>query len=344
MRTGYLLLLLVHLSASSWSQTTRIAFGSCAKQYHPLDIFDTILAHHPSHFIFLGDNIYADTEDKDLMCARYDSLAMKVPFQHLKDSTIIWATWDDHDYGANDAGKEYPQKEQSKGVFLDFFSEPVSSCRWKHAGIYTSYFLKENGLTIQFLVLDTRTFRDTLIPYDGAYAGVPGFHYTLEYAPNTDPTANLLGFEQWTWLEQELMLPADVRVICSSIQFAHSFNGFESWNNFPLEKQRMIDLIHCTDANGVVFISGDVHYGEISKNEIDAGYPLYDITSSGLSSKWHRPAPNYNRIAGPVMENNFGLLTIGQQTGETFLLFELIDTGNKLRSQLTIPLNELQLK
>jgi alkaline phosphatase D len=339
-----LFLLIAVPSTLLWGQTTRIAFGSCAKQFHPLDIFDTILTHHPSHFIFLGDNIYADTEDKELMCARYDSLAMKPSFQHLKDSTIIWATWDDHDFGANDIGKDYPQKEQSKTIFLDFFSESSTSYRWKHEGIYTTYFLKQNGLNIQFILLDTRTFRDALAPYNGTYDSIPGFHYELEYSPTSDSLASILGNEQWIWLERQLMLPADIRIVCSSIQFGHSFNGFESWNNFPVEKQRFIDLISCTQANGIVFISGDVHYGEISKNETDAGYPIYDITSRGLSSKWHRPAPNYNRISGPIMENNFGFLTIEHDSNTTLLHFELIDDKNDSRSQLTIPLSELQIK
>lgn len=29
----------------------------------------------------------------------------------LKKTTKILATWDDHDYGANDAGAEYPKKK-----------------------------------------------------------------------------------------------------------------------------------------------------------------------------------------------------------------------------------------
>ena len=69
------------------------------------------------------------------------------------------------------------------------------------------------------------------------------------------------------------------------------------------------DLIKKNKANGVVFITGDVHYSEISKLETDF-YPIYDFTSSGLSSTWHFATPNKNRIEGPIMDNHFGLITI----------------------------------
>jgi hypothetical protein len=72
------------------------------------------------------------------------------------------ATWDDHDYGVNDGGKEYPKKEESKKIFLDFFKEPDTSSRWKHKGIYTSYYYGEAGKKLQVIVLDCRTFRDRL--------------------------------------------------------------------------------------------------------------------------------------------------------------------------------------
>ena len=86
-----------------------------------------------------------------------------------------------------------------------------------------------------------------------------------------------------------------------------------------------------------------MHLGEISKCEIDAGYPLYDITSSGLSMKWHSPTYNLNRIEGPVMQNNFGLLTI-EKGAITNLHFQLIDANNASQAELLIPLTELQFK
>jgi alkaline phosphatase D len=65
----------------------------------------------------------------------------------------------------------------------------------------------------------------------------------------------------------------DIRLIGSSTQFSISYNGYEAWANVPHERQRMLDLIKTTKANGVLFMSGDVHYAEISKIANPGAYP-----------------------------------------------------------------------
>ena len=149
-----------------------------------------------------------------------------------------------------------------------------------------------------------------MLPYNGNRKGQKGYEYELDYSPYATSDSTMLGEEQWKWLEEQLMMPADVRIIASSTQFSITHNGYEAWANFPHEQKRFVDLIKKTKANGVFFISGDVHYAELSKLTVEGGYPLYDVTSSGITSTWDFATPNDNRIDGPVMENNYGLVTI----------------------------------
>lgn len=342
MKTRILLLTLSALAFSAHAQHVKIAFGSCARQSDTLAIFDTIVANHPSHFIFLGDNIYGDTEDMELLKAKYQLLEAHTGFQHLRDSTIVWATWDDHDFGQNDAGKNYPKKEESKEIFLDFFREPESSERRNHPGIYTSYMLEQDGLKIKVILLDTRTFRDELSPYDNSLAYDSAYQYGLDYTPTYFRYKTLLGKEQWSWLKDELEEPADIRILCSSIQMSHSYNGYESWTNFPIELKRFQKLLRKTKTNGLFVISGDVHYGELSVLSTKGNYPIYDLTSSGLSSKWHMATPNTHRIAGPVMENNFGMLTFDKTSTDCIIRFQLIDRYNEIVIDKNVALSELQ--
>ena len=86
---------------------SRIAFGSCARQDKEQPIWDAVVETKPEHFVFLGDNVYADTEDMDVMRAKYALLGKQPGYQKLKATCPVHATWDDHDYGANDAGAEY---------------------------------------------------------------------------------------------------------------------------------------------------------------------------------------------------------------------------------------------
>jgi alkaline phosphatase D len=336
------ILLINGLDINAQMLPSKIAFGSCGHQDKPLSIFHNILTHQPELFIFLGDNIYGDTRRMCVMRKKYRKLAQNENFKLFRRSVPIIATWDDHDYGENDAGKYYPKKNQTKKIFLKFFREPRHSDRWKHEGIYTSYTYTKNNKTLQIILLDCRTFRNNLLPYDGFLRGDSAYHYHLDYSPypiSSDST--LLGSEQWMWLKHELSKPADVRIIGSSIQFATQFNGYEAWANFLGEQKRMLELIKETKSNGVFFISGDVHYAELSYIPNPGSYPIYDLTCSGLSEEWKFATPNDHRIGMPVMDNHFGLIKIDWFTEHPTIRLEVWDNSNKLRIIKAIPLSDL---
>lgn len=318
----------------------KIAFGSCASENDELPIFYEVVKHKPDLFIFLGDNIYGDTKDINVMKRKYEKLAKKKSFQQLKKNITIIATWDDHDYGWDDIGRHYPLKKESKEVFLNFFEEPQSSERRKHDGIYTSYIYNVQNKKIQIILLDERTFRDDIPEYNNEVKGDERYFYHLDHGIQTSKDSTILGKEQWMWLKKEFQKPADIRIIGSGTQFGIEYNSYESWANFPHEQQKMLSLINETQANGVLFISGDVHYAEISKLINKKTYPIYDITASGLSSTWHFATPNKNRIEGPVMHNHFGLLTINPV--KDVITAEIYDVTGNQRIEYTINTNQLK--
>lgn len=347
MKRIFILSVLIALNLHSLSQQktiSKIAFGSCAYEKQSQPILDLVVKHKPDLFIYLGDNIYGDTYDMIELQAKYDSLASKPEFQRLKKNTRLLAIWDDHDYGWNDSGKEYLFKKESKEIFLNFFDEPQHSERRKHEGIYTSYIFETNGKKLQIILLDNRTFRSGLRNYRGELNNKPEFFYPLDYYPHQIEDSLLLGEEQWKWLEGELRKPADIRIIGSGTQFGISFNGYEAWANFPHEQKRMLELIKKTKANGVFFITGDVHYAEISKLQYEGLYPIYDFTSSGITSTWHFATPNTNRIEGPVMDNHFGLITIDWNTNNPTIKMEVFDKSNNQRMEYSVSLNEISFK
>jgi alkaline phosphatase D len=335
--------LCLHAQQSS-GLISKIAFGSCAHEKKPQPVLDLVVQHKPDLFVYLGDNIYGDTHDMKMLQSKYDSLAAKPEFQRLKQSAKIVATWDDHDYGWNDAGKHYPFKKESKEIFLKFFNEPASSERRKHEGIYTSYLFEGNGKKLQLILLDNRTFRSDLRLYRGELSRQAKYFYPLDYYPHQIEDSAFLGEEQWRWLEGELKKPADLRIIGSGSQFGISFNGYEAWANFPHEQKRFIDLVKKTKANGVLFISGDVHYAEISKLKAEDCYPIFDVTSSGITSTWTFATPNDNRIEGPVMDNHFGLISIDWKAKDPQIKMEIWDVRNNQRIEHTIGLSEIMFK
>lgn len=276
----------------------KIAFGSCAHQDLPQPILDSAAAKRPDLFIWLDDNTYGDTKDMAVLKAKYDKLKAKPEFQRLKGISRFLATWDDHDYGWNDSGRHYPFKAASKKNFLGFWDEPSDSPRRSRKGIYNAYYFEQNGKRLQVILLDNRTFRDNLRIYRGELSHNNRFFYPLDYYPHEIQDSTLLGEAQWAWLENELRKPADLRIIGSGTQFSISYNGYEAWSNFPHERQRMLYLIKKTRANSMIFITGDVHYAEISVLNEPGIYPIYDITSSGITPPGTLPPPTTTESKG----------------------------------------------
>lgn len=311
----------------------RIAMGSCGYQDLPQPILRIAADWNPDVFLFLGDNIYGDTENMDTLRAKYNRLGSKPEFKRLAERSAILAVWDDHDYGVNDGGEEYPKKVESKEIFLQFWNEPAASVRRQHLGIYHSSVCGPVGKRTQFIMLDNRTFRTPVV------AGIPGKDIN-DYVVDTNRSARMLGEDQWKWLEDELKKPAEVRIIMTSTQFVSEFNGYELWALKPFEKQRMIDLISRTKANGVVFVSGDVHFGELSMQKPDNTYPLYDLTASGITST-DFPQPNRYRLAKEIHENHFGAITINWESADPSITFEIYNVVKDAVYSKSINLSEL---
>ena len=329
------------MSTTNSTLPTKIAFGSCGSQDKPMPILHKVVEEKPDVFIYLGDNIYGDTKDMKVLQAKYDKLGNKSEFKALKANVPrILATWDDHDYGQNDAGKEYPKKEESKEIFLNFWGEPEGTTRRETPGIYTSYMQESAGKKLQIIILDERTFRDPILraPKKNKKVLAP---WKNQYMPQPKAGSNFLGKKQWTWLEQEFKKPADLRIIASGSQFGHDYNGYESWTLFPFERERMFKLIAKTKANGVVFISGDVHWGEVSKVERDDTYPIYDITSSGINKSWKSFEPNTSRVGKIMRENHFGQIEIDWNAKDPQLNFSIIGLDGEKVVDHQVELSEI---
>ena len=329
----------------------RIAFGSCCKSWKPQDIWADLIQVRPDLFLFIGDVVYADekvTGESGIIHAlakAYSHFSAVKEFQRFRERIPILATWDDHDYGPRESGADFGQKAASRKLFLDFWRVPTTDPRRNQpGGIYAVREYGPPGRRVQIILLDTRFGRTPLIELpeeEFERVRISGFG---PYQSNKDPKARLLHDAQWTWLEKQLRRPAQLRLICSSIPFAAGFRGWESWANFPLERLRFIRLIEKTGANGVVFLSGDIHYGDLSRETQDVPYPIWDLTSSGLTHFWPAPGPNANRAyPQTVHARNFGLVHIRWNIDNPLIVLEIRGVDQKIRLQHTLQLNALQV-
>lgn len=330
---------------------SRIAFGSCADEKRKAQpIWEAINRLQPQLFIFAGDNVYADSGDPAVLRATYDKMAAVPGFATLRATCPILATWDDHDYGLNDGGVEWEGKQAAKDAFMEFFQTPADSPLHQRAGIYDAKVFGPEGQRVQVILLDTRWFR-------GPLERMPDEEYRQlrkekggwngPYLPAPDSDSTILGAEQWKWLEEQLKVPAELRLIVSSIQVVPLDHGWEKWGNLPRERQRLFELVR-DHATQVIFLSGDRHTADISlyPPETDGGpfYPIYDITSSGLVKTGFSREKNRYRVGNedPFGKQNFGWIQIDWQAEDPTIKLEIRDVEGNVVREVQTTLNTLK--
>lgn len=300
-------------------EVCRIAFGSCNRHDAPQPMWDAVLAAAPQLWVWTGDIVYGDTEDMGLLRAKYELQKSRPEYRRLARSCAVIGIWDDHDYGQNDGGRDYGPRAESQQLLLDFLDVPADSPRRARAGAYGAYLYGTGERRVKVLLLDARYHRED-----------PG------------PEADVLGAEQWLWLERELAaLDAEVTFVVSGIQVVPEEHRYEKWADFPRARARLFDLVRRTRAPGVVFVSGDRHIAEISRLDAEvAGYPLYDLTASGLTHSWRSfpGEPNRQRVSGVLADLNYGLVEIDWSASPPALELQVRDRQDAVRCRQRVAL------
>ncbi len=297
---------------------TRIAFGSCNHQSAPQHMWAQIAAQNPQLFMMIGDNVYGDNGwdgDAGLESLRksYALQATHREFAGFRAKYPMMATWDDHDFGLNDAGGSFPMRRWSEELFETFWgsSDAVRS----RPGVYDSSITGPEGRRVQVILLDTRFFRSDLKRMGWSRDRPP----LGGYLPDDNPAKTVLGAEQWVWLQQELAKPADVRIVVSSTQVITQAHQYEGWTNFPAERARLLDLLAGREDSGLVILSGDRHSGGVYTVE-HKGETMWELTSSALNLSFGDVEKNTAREPDPARVSkffgieNYGLIDIDWQT------------------------------
>lgn len=299
----------------------KLGVGSCLRNSSDAAALARVVAKAPDAFVWLGDNIYADTQDMALMRARYDTLKNNTHFKALWNLCPNFAIWDDHDYGSNNQGEEYSMKVQAQGIFLDFWQVPSGDPRRQRPGIYHSHLFGQGSQTIRLIQLDNRYFR-TRRTWSNATVAPAG--------------STMLGSAQWTWLAAELAKPATVRIVTSGVEFLSTYRyqptaqaeQWEGWDEFPEERKKLFNLIKDNKIPGVIFLSGDQHFSEVNKLDAVLGYPAHELCSSALDQSWELPTVNPARQGQATGSPNFGMVTVDWGPADPVIHLQILSAAN----------------
>ena len=297
-------------------------------------IFETMAKEKSAFMLWLGDNWYTREADYQsewgLNYRPMHDRSLKV-LQPFWKSMGHYAIWDDHDYGPNDADKSYVLKEASRKVFINNWCNPSFGENGK--GIYSKFSYND----VDFFLLDDRWFRSNDETPD-----------SLESKPNVDK--RMFGKEQMEWFKNAMRQSnsnANVhfRIIATGSQVINPVSPWDCFRHFPAEYKEMMDFLQEEKINAVVFLTGDRHLSEINKADRSGAYPMYDITSSPLTSgrsKYNdKEKDNPARIISVVGQQNYSRITFTGQGKERKMKVEFIGIKGDKLSEWDVSLKDI---
>lgn len=315
----------------------RIAIGSCFYVNEPVydrpgtpygshfEILEAITAQRPDLMVWLGDNTYlreTDWYSRTGIFRRYSHTRAYPGLQPLLAAMSHYAIWDDHDFGPNDSDGSFRDRHLTREAFEAFWGNPAMGVDGG-PGITSTFEWSD----VQFFMMDDRSYKSA----NGRTTGTPTY----------------LGDRQVAWLISALKAStATFKIVAIGGQVVNSAAGFENYATVPEERARLFAALRAERIPGVLFLSGDKHWTELSRMDRVGTYPLYDLTVSpltaGPSTGW-KAEQNAYRVEGTlVTEHNFGTLDIAGPRNDRVLTISIRDAGGNLKWTRAIAASELR--
>ena len=291
-------------------------------------IYEPMMRTEGDFMVWLGDNLYLKSKQMMNSLESIDGQYVKqrlIPsLQAFLKSRPQYAIWDDHDYGPNDGDATFEYKEQS----LEGFSRYWPNASFGLPGVPGVFFTFNYG-DAQFFMTDDR------------------YHRTQP----EDEQAFYLGPDQMKWLQNELLNSnATFKFIATGNQALSPVNPGESYIEYEREQRELFQFIEENKISGVIFLTGDRHHTELLKVTDRVSYPIYEFTSSALTSIGIRPK-NSKELVNPVrvpntlvFDNNYGRISIKGPADNRLCIMETYSNNGELIWSETINANELQIK
>jgi len=315
-------------SRPSDARDITIAFGSCfyladadprwGNQSYggEYEIFDAIASKQPDLMLWMGDYLYFQPQDEldpVAMNARYRRQRGFAPLARLLTATTHLATWDDHDYGPNDADMSYVMKGTSLELFQRYWANPSYGLPGT-PGVFTRARIGD----VDIFLLDDRFYRSANDALDG-------------------PDKTMFGAQQLVWLRNALVYSkAHIKLVVNGSQLWNEANRFEGWNHFALERKAFADWLVAQKIGGLIFLTGDRHFTELLRIARPDAQPLYEFTSSPLTSgpfDIQERAERTNPALVPdtfVAKRQFGMIRITGPGNDRHLALESYDAKGAL--------------
>ena len=271
----------------------KIIFGCCANQDKAQPIWKAILEEKADLMIAMGDMVQAANPDQKSIANEYKKAFKMDDYTKARETVPFLITWDDQDYGKVDGGADNPNKEEARKAIWFYYPYIKDSTLLDQPGIFHSKVLggvKEGRgrrahttPSVHVIMLDTRWNRTQ---------------------------KELLGADQWEWLEDQMREPADFKILVSSIQVLAEQHAFDKWSQFPKEKEKLLNLIAKSKPKNFLIVSGDRKLGAISKQEIKNYGTIHEVTAGSFNQPQELVEKESVYLNEAYNKENYGLISI----------------------------------
>jgi len=317
---------LVTAPESTEAGKVRIAFGSC---FHRWGLgnkaqADTICSRRPAAMLLLGD-IAVQDRNSHLGLHRADYLMrdLQPAWQNLVATVPVYATWDDHDYFANDkAGIPPGYTNEDRKAVCDLFRQSWNNPSYGFGDERRGVFLRTRIGPCDIIMVDNRYFRE----------GKKG---------------SFLGDEQMKWLKEQLLDCQGPFIIlsCGTMWSDYVSNGKDSWGKWdPEGREEIFELIEKNRIGGVLLISGDRHGARGFRIPRPSGFSFYEFEPASLGGRWGptTASPKWEtQLYGISRKFAFGEFTIDATLPDPEVTFRLIRDNGTVIYKLTIKRSQL---
>ncbi|MFP2928608.1 alkaline phosphatase D family protein [Pyxidicoccus sp. 3LG] len=239
--------------------------------------------------LLVGDNMYTTQTPptKEHYWFKYFQQRNVPEFANVFRAFPTFAVWDDHDYGPNDEDGTFAQKDVARSTYAALFPHPP------FAG--DGIFHKFTWGGVEFFMMDDRWGRDCPRSMPAGY------------------TPKMYGAEQFSWLKTELLgSNATFKVIVNG-----STLSSECWGS---QRQALFEYIVDKKIGGVLFVTGDIHRSQVTQRTPGGGYPLWELTSSGIG------------VGADPAEYSFGIMEFNTTLDDPTVTLKVINNPQKRSS------------
>lgn len=270
--------------ASRNGQVLNVAFLSCVNDTTD-PIWQEMARHDLNLLCFGGDTPYADTGNLLDLRNKHRHLLQRPALAALGRSVPFVGTWDDHDFGLNNAnGKSAAElKENTRRAFIEYRVQDQYGSG--DEGIYQ----KADRGAMEVFLLDARWYSQT------------------GPSPISPKQSTCFGNDQWQWLLESLRnSEAPFKVLLQGQIWQDKKNReTDDMHTYYAERDALLDFIKKERIPGVVLVGGDIHVSRHLVHPLRVGYDLHDfIISPGHTGvipslnvyhqdlEWSRVEPN----------------------------------------------------